>query len=103
MSDPIKPNLTEQQSHWLTILKNCKASGQTMKAFVTSEGLDLQDLYTWKKMLVKKGVLPRTQKPRFQQVKIIDSVSVPECRINCFKPSYTKSPEPYHAAECDYH
>lgn len=80
MPTPIKPNLTEQQSHWLTLLKTCKASGQTMKAFAASEGLALNDLYTWKKIRVKKGVLPRTQK-RFQRAEMVETGRVPECRI----------------------
>jgi len=81
MPDSTDQNLTESQSRWLKTLQACKASGKTMKAFAASEELDLNELYTWKKVLVKKGVLPRTQKPRFQKVKIVDTGPVPECRI----------------------
>jgi len=73
-------NLTVQQRHWLEKLNACNASGQSMKAFATSEGLNLHDLYSWKKTLVKKGVLPRTRAPRFQAVQIKETTGY-ECRI----------------------
>jgi len=80
MTNTPEQKLTTQQSDWLEKLKACKASGKSMKAFAISEGLNLQDLYSWKKTLVKKGVLPKTQTPRFQQVQIMDATGS-ECRI----------------------
>jgi len=80
MTDTPKHKLTTQQNDWLEKIKACNASGKSMKAFAASEGLNLQDLYSWKKMLVKKGVLPRSRTPRFQQVHIIDPAGS-ECRI----------------------
>jgi len=62
-------------------LKACKASGKSMKAFAVSEGLSIQDLYSWKKTLVKKGVLPRSRAPHFQQAQIIEVATGYECRI----------------------
>ncbi len=73
MTDKSEQKLTVQQSNWLEKLKACKASGKSMKAFAVSEGLNLQDLYSWKKTLVKKGVLPRSRPPRFQPVQIRDA------------------------------
>ena len=80
MSDPSEKKLTERQSHWLKIIKTCEASGKTMKAFAASEGLDINDLYTWKKALVKKGVLPRSRRSRFQRAQIIKTPEY-QCRI----------------------
>ena len=51
-----------------------------MKAFAASEGLDINDLYTWKKALVKKGVLPRSRGSRFQRVQIIKTPEY-QCQI----------------------
>jgi len=73
MTDTPEHKLTTQQSDWLEKLNACKASGKSMKAFAISKGLDIQDLYSWKKILVKKGVLPRSRTPRFQQVQIMDT------------------------------
>ena len=80
MTDTPEQKLTVQQSDWLEKLKACEASGTSMKAFAASEGLNLQDLYSWKKTLVKKGVLPRTRTPHFQQVQIMNTTGY-ECRI----------------------
>jgi len=73
MTDKPEQKLTVQQSDWLEKLTACKASGQSMKAFAASAGLNLQDLYSWKKTLVKKGVLPRSRSSHFQQVQIMDT------------------------------
>lgn len=81
MTDKSKHKLTARQSDWLDKLTACKKSGKSMKAFAASERLNLQDLYSWKKALVKKGVLPRSRSPQFQQVEIIDIVTECECRI----------------------
>ncbi len=80
MTDNLEHKLTTQQSDWLEKIKACKASGKSMKVFAKSEGLNIQDLYSWKKTLVKKGVLPRSRTPRFQQVPIMDTAGY-ECRI----------------------
>ncbi len=48
MSTPSEKKLTERQIHWLKIIKTHEASGKTMKAFAASEGLDINDMYTWK-------------------------------------------------------
>lgn len=80
MTDKPEQKLTVQQSDWLEKLRACEASGKSMKAFAVSEGLNIQDLYSWKKILVKKGILPRSRTPRFQQVQIMDTVGY-ECRI----------------------
>lgn len=80
MIDKPEHKLTARQSDWLEKLTACKTSGKSMKAFAASERLNLQDLYSWKKTLVKKGVLPRSRTPRFQQVEIMGTTGS-ECRI----------------------
>lgn len=68
------PALTERQQYWLKHIRACEASGQKMKAYALSEGLDIKALYCWKKTLVKKGVLPRTRPSRFQRAEIVPLV-----------------------------
>jgi len=74
MPGKIKQKLTVQQSDWLEKLNACKVSGKSMKAFALSEGLNLPNLYSWKKTRVKKGVLPRTRPSRFQPVQIKETI-----------------------------
>ncbi len=69
MTEQTRP-LTERQQYWLTLIHACEASGQGMKAYARAHDLDIKALYSWKKALVKKGVLPRTRAARFQRVEV---------------------------------
>jgi len=60
--------LTERQRYWLEKLKACEASGKSVAAYASDEGIQVRAMYGAKKVLVKKGVLPRTQQSRFQRV-----------------------------------
>ena len=55
-------SLTEHQRHWLDHLRACEASGKGIAAYAAEHGLDAKAMYTGKKTLVKKGVLPRTRR-----------------------------------------
>ncbi len=74
-------SLTEKQRHWLEHLQACKASGQGIAAYAADQGLDARALYAGKKVLVKKGVLPRTRQSRFQRVQVQGSVADNAWRI----------------------
>ncbi len=50
MTNTPEHKLTLQQSDRLEKLKACGASGKSMKAFALSEGFDIIDLYSWKKI-----------------------------------------------------
>lgn len=70
-------NLTDKQHHWFKHIQASESAGQGMKAYAGQQDIDIKTLYHWKKVLVKKGVLPRTRKPRtpavtFQRAQIID-------------------------------
>ena len=70
-------HLTDKQRHWLKQLQACQSSGNSIKAYAAQQGLDVKTLYHWKKTLVKKGVLPRSRKPRtptvtFQRAQVMD-------------------------------
>lgn len=65
------PALTERQQYWLQHIRACEHAGQGMKAYAQAQDLDIKSLYSWKKALVKKGVLPRTRPTRFQQAQVV--------------------------------
>jgi len=62
--------LTERQQYWLKQLRACEHAGQGMKAYAQAQNLDVHALYSWKKALVKKGVLPRPRPHRFQRAQV---------------------------------
>lgn len=65
----------QQYRYWLDKIKDWKASGQSISAYSRAQGFTAQAMYAGKKELVKKGVLPRSQKPRFQRVAITSKVT----------------------------
>jgi hypothetical protein len=81
MDDSQEITLTEKQRHWLEQLRACEASGQGIAAYAAAHGLDARAMYTGKKILVKKGVLPRTRRSRFQRVQVKDTVASATWRI----------------------
>lgn len=66
--------LTKRQQYWLDKIEEWKTSGQTIAAYSAEQGFTAHAMYVGKKELVKKGVLPRSQKPRFQRVAITSKV-----------------------------
>ena len=60
--------LTERQRYWLEQIQACKAQGSSVAAYASAHGLEVRTMYGAKKVLVRKGVLPRTHHARFQRV-----------------------------------
>jgi len=58
--------LTEHQRKWLGRLRACEASGKSFTVYASEQGFPVRAMYDAKKILVKKGVLPRTQFQRVQ-------------------------------------
>ena len=82
MSTIDENNLTELQADWLTTLQACKTSGKSMVAYARDNDLIVKDLYTWKKVLIAKGLLPQNHTPRFTKAVIENSNRLSdECRI----------------------
>jgi len=81
MDDSQENSLTEKQRHWLEHLRACEAAGQGVAAYAAAQGLDARAMYAGKKTLVKKGVLPRTRRSRFQRVQVKDAVPATTWRI----------------------
>ena len=63
-------SLTEHQRHWLEHLRACEASGKGIAAYASEHGIDAKAMYAGKKVLVKKGVLPRTRESCFQRAQV---------------------------------
>ncbi|MFC1777651.1 hypothetical protein ACFL3I_09965 [Pseudomonadota bacterium] len=62
--------LTDRQRYWLEHVQACDASGKSIAAYSAEQGIAARAMYGGKKVLVQKGVLPRTQAVRFQQVQV---------------------------------
>jgi hypothetical protein len=59
--------LTERQRYWLEQIEACAATGSSVKAYASAHGFTPSALYAAKKVLVRKGLLPKTT-ARFQRV-----------------------------------
>ena len=73
--------LTERQQYWLGQVRACEASGKAVAEYAVEQGLSAQAMYAGKKLLVRKGVLPRTRPPRFQRVQVAGAAVGNEWRI----------------------
>ena len=60
--------LTEHQRKWLERVQACEASGMSVAAYASEHGFPVRAMYDAKKVLVRKGVLPRTHRSQFQRV-----------------------------------
>ena len=81
MDDSHNISLTDNQRHWLEHLRACEASGKGIAAYAAERGLDVKAMYTGKKTLVKKGVLPRTRRRRFARAQVKTAVTDNAWRI----------------------
>ena len=81
MDDTQEISLTDYQRHWLEHLRACEASGKGIAAYAGEHGLDAKAMYTGKKTLVKKGVLPRTRRRRFARAQVNAAVTDNAWRI----------------------
>ena len=62
--------LTERQRYWLEQVRACEATGKTVAEYAAEQGISAKALYAGKKLLVRKGVLPRTRSLQFQRVQV---------------------------------
>ena len=81
MDDSHNISLTDNQRHWLAHLQACEASSKGIAAYAAEHGLDAKAMYTGKKTLVKKGVLPRTRRRRFTRAQVNAAVTNNAWRI----------------------
>jgi hypothetical protein len=50
--------ITEQQRHWLNHIKAADAFDGSVADYVRAEGLTPKELYLWKAILTRRGLLP---------------------------------------------
>lgn len=67
--------LTDHQRKWLERVEACAASGMSVSAYASVHGFPVRVMYDAKKVLVRKGVLPRTRRSPFQRVQT-EAISV---------------------------
>jgi hypothetical protein len=75
------PALTGRQRYWLEHIQACEASGKSIAEYAAEHGIHVRAMYSGKKMLVNKGVLPATQPTRFQQVQVVEAAVGNQWRI----------------------
>jgi hypothetical protein len=75
------PALTERQHYWLEHIQACEASGKSMAEYATEHGVKVRAMYSGRKMLVNKGVLPSEQQNRFQRVQVMEAAVNNQWRI----------------------
>jgi len=73
--------LTDRQRYWLEQIKACEVTGKSVAAYAAEHGIEARAMYGAKKVLVKKGVLPRTQSVRFHRTETIAAGNDSEWRI----------------------
>ena len=73
--------LTDRQRYWLEQIKACEATGKSVASYAAEHGIEARAMYGAKKVLVKKGILPRTQGARFQRAETISVSSDIDWRI----------------------
>ena len=69
--------LTVRQRYWLEHIQSWNKSGKRMSEYAREQDFPVRAMYDAKKMLVNKGILPRSRSSysstRFQPVQIIES------------------------------
>ena len=73
--------LTPHQRYWLERIKACEASGKSVTAYAAEHGFRVRTMYDAKKLLLRKGVLPRTHQARFQRVQLKPATADTEWRV----------------------
>ena len=75
------PALTERQRYRLEHVQACEASGQSIVEYAAAHGITVRAMYSGKKTLVEKGVLPSIHPNRFQQVQVMEATLSSQWRI----------------------
>jgi hypothetical protein len=76
------PALTDRQRYWLEHIQACEASDKSIAEYAATQGIAARAMYSGKKTLVKKGVLPGTHPTRFQRVQVMEASLSSQWRIS---------------------
>jgi len=75
------PALTDRQRYWLEHVQACEASGKSIVEYAAAHGITVRAMYSGKKTLVEKGVLPSIHPTRFQRVQVMEATLSSQWRI----------------------
>ena len=75
------PALTERQRYWLEHIQTCEASGKSMAEYAALNDIAVRAMYSARKTLIKKGVLPIAKPARFQRVQVMETPVSSQWRI----------------------
>lgn len=81
MKESTETSLTEHQRHLLQHIRTCEASGKRITQYCAENGLSVRSMYDGRKVMVKKGILPRTHPGQFQRVKVSAPAVTSDWRI----------------------
>jgi lambda repressor-like predicted transcriptional regulator len=77
-------HLTQRQRYWLNHIQQCKASGQSLRAYAETNGLNRNSLYTAHRKLKMKGVISSNKPaPKFQRLTVQRISLPPSVKITC--------------------
>lgn len=84
MVDTSKDNLSQRQRYWLNHIQQCKESGQSLRAYAKSNGLNHNSLYTAHSKLKSKGVIASKKlSSKFQRLTVQRVSLPPTVKITC--------------------
>ena len=75
------PALTERQRYWLEHIQACEASGKSMAEYAASKDIAVRAMYSGRKTLANKGILPAEQPVRFQRAQVMETPASKQWRI----------------------
>lgn len=73
MNPSRESSLTDHQRRILQHIRACDASGKRITEYCAEHGVNVRAMYDGRKIMVNKGILPRTHPRRFQRVKVTRS------------------------------
>jgi len=81
MNKVAEDTLTARQRYWLEQIQACEASGKAIAEYALAQGIEAKAMYAGKKVLVKKGMLPRIRPVRFQRAQVVGASAGHSFRI----------------------
>lgn len=77
----IDSSLTERQQYWLTHIRACDAAGKPSVEYARENDIEVSALYSARKALAEKGVLPKPRPPRFQKATVVNATAAVQWQI----------------------
>lgn len=74
-------SLTERQQYWLNHVRACDSAGKTTVEYAQAQGIEVKTMYSARKALAEKGVLPCPKPPRFQKAEVVSGPADTQWRV----------------------